>query len=467
MQPNGGCVKKLIEVKRKDCIWMLMVGIQMLGYATAWAQAVPTWLNMASNKTRAVAAGATPEAAVSAAAEKLLESNGFQPVEAGSLYMALTTFDSVTVDLKSAPVEALAQNSKLKVSKRYDDGLNSWAYCELTAKDYKAVIDSLHQAVFEVANQYLTEGRRLEMLGDFYGAAMAYANGLNRVTPVMGQRFLAEDGSDIAITLYKKYTTVFNGISITLNRSRLPMVPGEDIPVDIQLQVTKDNLPVCNFPISVNFDREGKQKARFDRMTSLQGSSTIHISVAPQADSATVFCQIDNQALAGIPETMASEKLDVAMKMLAMPHPVRLVAFDPTASVYCSYAPEDSAVYADDFAQLVTDAGYKVASDSASADLVLSAGMDGEFSSPMIYGDYRLVNFTAQMTVQLRVRETGAVLAENTVSDFQVTQPAMKEEARIRAFAAKTILKRQLTEFTPKVKKAPYNKRSVVYSKVK
>jgi hypothetical protein len=43
----------------------------------------------------------------------------------------------------------------------------------------------------------------------------------------------------------------------------------------------------------------------------------------------------------------------------------------------------------------------------------------------------------------------------------------MKEEARIRAFAAKTILKRQLTEFTPKVKKAPYNKRSVVYSKVK
>lgn len=434
---------------------------------STYAQTIPTWLNMPSNKTRAIAVGATPEAAVNAAAEKLLESNNFQTVEVGSLYMALTTFDSVSVDLKTVPIEALSHSSKFKVSKQYDDGLNRWVYCEIAAKDYKAVLDSLHQSVYEVANQYLLEGRRLEMLGDFYGAAIAYANGLNRVTGVMGHRFLAEDGTDIAITLYKKYTTVFDGINITLNRSRLPMVPGEDIPVDLQLQVTKDNLPVCNFPISVNFDREGKQKARCDRMTSLQGISTIHISVAPQADSATIFCQIDNQALAGIPKTVASDKLDLAMKMLAMPHPVRLVAFDPTALVYCSYAPQDSAIYADDFTQLVTNAGYKVTADSASADLVLSADVDGEFSSPTSYGDYRLVKFTAQMTMQLRVRETGTLLAENTVSDFQVTQPASKEENRIRAFATKTILKRQLMELTPKVKKTPYNKRSVVYSKVK
>jgi hypothetical protein len=421
---------------------------------------------MASNKTRAIAAGPTRDVALATAAERLLDCNGYQPVEAGSLFMALTTFDSVSVDLKSAPIEAMLQNSKFKVSKEYDDGLNSWVYCEVAPKDFKAVLDSLHQVVLEAANQYLMEGRRLEMLGDFYGAAIAYANGLNRVTPVMGQRFLAEDGTDIAISLYKKYTTVFNGISITLNRSRLPMVPGEDIPVDIQLQVTKDNLPVCNFPIAVIFDREGKQKARFDRMTSLQGTSTIHISVAPQADSATVFCMIDNQALAGIPETMASEKLDVALKMLAMPHSVRLVAFDPTATVYCSYAAEDSTVYADDFAEMVTDAGYKLTADSASADLVLSAVMDGDYSSPKIYGEYRLVTYTARMTVRLAVRETGVTLAENEVPDFQVTQPAMKEESRIRAFTAKAIMKRQQTELSPKIKKTPYNKRSVVYSRV-
>jgi hypothetical protein len=446
---------------------ILMVGMSACCGGSVWAQAVPTWLNMTSTKTRAIASGATPEAAVTAAAEQLLSNNAYQPVEVGSLYMALTTLDSLGVDLKKTPAEALAHSSKLKVSKRYDDGTNTWVYCEITSKDYKAALDSLHQAVWTSANQCLTEGKRQELIGDFYGAAISYANGLNCVTGVMGQRFLSEDGSDVAIALYKAYTTVFNDIQITLNRSRLPMVPGEEIPVDIQMQVTKDNLPVCNFPISVNFDREGTQKARFDRMTSLQGTSTIHISAAPQADSATVFCQIDNQALAGIPTTIASEKLDVALKMLAMPHPVRLVAFDPTPLVYCSYAPTDSAAYADDFAQIVTDAGYKVTADSASADLVLSAVLTGTSSEPKNYGDYSLVNYTAAMTVQLCVRETGGVVAENEVKDFQLTQPATKEEARIRAFAAKTILKRQLTELTPKIKKTPYNKRSAVYSKLK
>jgi len=430
---------------------------------------MPSWTSTAPSKTRAVGQGTTLYEARIAAADTILKQLDFSP-EAGSLYAALLASDTVLVDTRRLMATAAAGSSFLSNKKEFQNDSAVWVYCEMTNSKLKAWTDSVQASILERGGSALEEGRKKKAAGDLYGAAIAWAEGLNVVTPMMDKQLILPDGVELACTLYKEYASVFNGVKVAINPAsgRYPMVKGEEIPADFQLKISSATLPVSRFPVKVLFDRTDTDGiVKYDKRTGATGEITVHVTKAPMADSATLFLVIDEKSFSDIPQTFASGKITSALKMIAEPQEIWLIAFDPTPLVFFDLPQEDSVFYAETFRQLIDSCGFQETTDTLRADIIMTASEKGELSAPYSAGDFQLVSYVSELSVKLLVKETREVLASHRVPAFKVVQPAAKDLKRIRAFTISAMLKKLSLEMLPQMPDVSYDKRSVVYGRSK
>lgn len=445
---------------------MLLSGSIMI-FAQELKTDIPSWVSTAPSKNRSVGQGSTMEEARTMAASMMFEQLDFSP-ENGSLYAALLASDTVLVDTRKLIASAAAASSFLTNKKEFQNDSAVWVYCEMPNSRLKAFADSMQTAILEEGESALEEGRKQKAAGNLYGAAIAWAEGLNAITPLMYKQLMLPDGMELACTLYKEYVSVFNGVSVTVNPAtgRSPMVKGEEIPNDFQLRISSATLPVSNFPVKVWFDRvDSDGLVRYDKKTGKAGESVIHVTKAPMADSATLFVVIDEKAFSELPQTFASGKIVSALKMIAEPQEIRLVAFDPTPLVYFDVPQEDSIFYIETFRQLIDSCKFRQTPDLSQADIIMTAVAKGEPSAPYSAGDYQLVSYASELLVKLYVKESKEEIAAHEVSDFKVTQPAGKDLKRIRAFAITAMMRKLALEMSPKMPAVSYDKRAVVYGR--
>ncbi len=430
---------------------------------------VPSWVSTSASKNRSVGQGMTKDEARTAAAATILGQMDFSP-EAGSLYEALLASDTVPMDNRRLLAVAAAGSSFLVDKKEFQNDSAVWVLCEMPNAKLKAFMDSVQTSVVEEGTYALEEGRKQKAAGNLYSAAISWAEGLNAVTPLMYRQLSLPDGTELACALYQEYSSVFNGVKVGINPAsgRFPMVKGEEIPTGFQMKVSAEGLPVGNFPVKVCFDRTDSDGfVRYDRKTNAAGEAAVYVSKAPAADSATLFLFIDTTAFADIPQTFASGNISSALKAIADPQKIQLVAFDPTPLVYFDVPQEDSVFYCETFRQLIDSCAFRETADMSQADIFMTAAEKGSLSAPYSAGDYQLVSYTSELCVKMYVKETKQEIATHSVSDFKVTQPAAKELKRIRNFAITAMMKRLSLEMLPKMPAVSYDKRSVVYGRSK
>lgn len=426
---------------------------------------LPEWVNTPPSMGRAVGRGESLSAARVDALRTIMKKVSFT-VEAGSLYSRLPDEVKGNADLVDGFITAAEGSSFLATKKDFVTDTATFVYCEMTGATLKALGDSLYQEALGDVADALERGHRMELSGDLCKAVKIWGEGLEAVASVIYKKLPMEDGSDGACSLYEKYVTAFDSLHIEVTApAHIPMVKGEAVPMTATLKVTAGGFPVSNFPIVARFE-SGDGELKYSHKTNDDGVATLTVSRTPMLDTARIVFPIIEKLQASLSPTFASAVIKDSLSRLPQPAALTLVAFDPTPTVWFSIAPTDTAIYEETFHQWIDSCGFRMAADSASADLVLTATDTGETTTAVATDEYQIVNYNATLVVRLFVRGTGEELIRHAVENFQIKQPKAKAHEKMRAFAISKMLLRQSEELAPQLKSTLYDKRGVVFSQM-
>lgn len=444
----------------------IFLGIALLmGLQTLSAQnALPKWLSATMSNGEAIGNGTDRESALRDAIGQLYDRFTLT-VDSTSLLAALRLTDStLVVDHRSAWVESAMGNEAFVLKDTLSQDSLYWAHIQVTAENLQKFVEQQRMTKLMQGSEYLIRAHICREQGNVLGAAHEYARGLNVIVPCMHKALNSDllEGKDLGVTLLEEYLTVFDGIALHTLFDSLPVVAGEEIPVDLIFSLTVQNKPLVGFPVE-GWIEEGSMTA--DELSDAQGRVKLHIKKAPTKQGLSAGIIVNRGLLNMLDDTYAKplllQHLDKGFPMAQ----TRLSLFDP-APTFCVELDSLDRAHTDSLAVVLTRQGMKQVGDPSQADLICNLTYQGTLGEASKKGNYMLASTICSLTITVKVRETGEVLGTYNIPSFTLAHPAMKSEESVRVRAVELMMRRASDEMPERLGKITYDKRKVVYGKV-
>ncbi len=437
----------------------------MLGMQTSEAQnALPKWLNASLKEGESIGTGVDRQSALEDAIGQLYD-RFTMSIDSTSLLATLMQRDStISVDQRTAWVESAMGNEAFEVKDTLEQDSSYWAHVVVTAENLQSFVERQRMMNLMKGSEFLIRAHICREQGNLIGAAQEYAKGLTAIRPCLHKALNSDllEGKDLGVILYDEYLTVFDGIELHPLYDSIPVVAGEEIPVDLKFALTAHGKPLSGFPVE-GWIEEGRMTS--DDLSDAQGLVKLHIKQAPSRNGMKAGVIVNRGLLSTLDESFAKPML---LERLSAGFPMaqtQLLLFDPTPTFFIELDSIDRD-HRDSLAIVLTRHGMKQVEEKAEADLICAMNFQMVRGDGVKRGNYMLASSECSMTIKISVQETGEVLGEYNIESFKLTHPSAKSDEDIHVRAVQLMMRRASDEMPAKFSNVAYDKRKVVYGKV-
>lgn len=423
------------------------------------------WLSDTQEPGAAVGQGADMQSARLDAVSRLYDHMTFDVDSASLLVRQLSALDmELVIDQKTPWVEAAVKSPFFTVVDTLVQDSLCWMRVKVTPEDLSRFHEQLKMVKMMQGSEYLIRAHFYREQGNLFGAAQEYSKGLRAITPCIHQSLVSDilEGEDLAFKLLFEYVSVFDSIQIASIYEHVPVVCGEEMPIDLKFKVTQHGKPVLNMPIQGWID-EGRMTA--SATTDAQGIASVHINKAPEKPDTYAGLIIHSDLAAMLEENFARPILARNLGEMSPSAKTLLVPFNPVPTYSIQLDSADIAHY-DSLSVMLTRAGMIEADSLEEADLVCTLDYKSESGAPEKHGDYMLSTTHCSAQFSIKERATGKELANYAIPHFYFTHPSQKRAKDLRSRTMELMMRQVVVEMPAAIKDLSYDKRKVVYGKV-
>jgi len=436
-----------------------------LGLQTTEAQnTLPKWLSSTCKEGESIGSGTDRTSALTDAIGQLYDRFTLT-VDSTSLMAMLTQLDStLVVDHRSAWVASAMDNEAFEVKDTLMQDSAYWVHLQVRAENLQKFVEQQRMTNLMKGSEFLIRAHICREQGNLIAASQEYVKGLDIIRPCMHKALNSDllEGKDLGVQLFNEYLTVFDGIDLRPLRDSLPVVAGEDIPVDLQFALTVNGKPLAGFPVE-GWIEEGRISA--DEKSDAQGLVRLHIRQAPVKSGMKAGIIVNRNLLTTLDDNYAKplllQHLDKGFPMAE----TRLENFDPTPTFYVELDSLDRE-HRDSLAVVLTRRGMKQVEDKAQADILCTLSFQAVRGDGVKRGNYVLASSDCSMKVRVFVQNTGEELGLYEVPSLVLTHSNYKPEDEVHQRAVQLMMRRASDEMPERFSQVAYDKRKVVYDKV-
>ncbi len=411
--------------------------------------------------TRAVASGSTLEEARHNAVNILVSQKTSGRSEEGSYQYSLIEKGQAPVEQHSSLVKIAENSAFFKSVKTHVTDDQSYIYCEISEHDYRLFCDSVYSAIVVLVDSMATRAEELKRTGELFNAAEVYCHALQNLVPILHKQIVYHD-FDLVEVLHQGYLHSMDSIYWTFEKKSCPMVPGEDVPVEIFAKATYNGQPVQGLPVSFTVSDGGK--VNHVKMTNAEGIAKLHVTEAPKTDKAIVTVSLNKQSLLDLPKHIFSGELPLRLMEQLHTAQMSLFSFDPTPFYYLNLSDDDFKFIGDTLSSIMDANGYKRVTDKKNSDIEIDVSCDILADGTPTQGKYPMQYYSSSMVVTVKDHRSLALLEKDEKKDMRLFVPDNVDSALLRKNAMLLNLRRMKTGLNNKVSKMNYDKRKVIYS---
>ena len=411
--------------------------------------------------TRAVASGSTLKEARHNAVNILVSQKSTSRSEEGSYQYSLIEKGQTPVEQHTSLVKIAENSAFFKTVKTHETDDLSYIYCEISDHDYKVFCDSLYSAIVVRVDSMATHADELKQAGELFSAAEIYCNALRELVPILHKQIIYHD-FDLVEVLHQGYLHSMDSIYWSFDRRSCPMVPGEDIPIEIFAKATYNGNPVQGLPVSFSVSDGGK--VNHTKMTDGSGRAKLHITEAPKTDKAVVTVSMNKQSLLDLPKHIFSGELPLRLIEQIHSAQMSLFSFDPTPFYYLDLSEDDLKTIGDTLCNIMERNGYRKVMDNKKSDIEISVNCNLTADGIPTQGKYQMQYHMCDMKVSIIDHRSGKLLTSDEKTGLKMFVPANIDQVLLRKNALSEVLRRLKTSLNDKVKGMQYDKRKVIFS---
>ena len=399
-------------------------------------------------------------------AEKKILASLHLAVDANSLLGNLILKGAYNVSFDDVFIESVFNTPLLKFQGEWEDDEEYWCYYSITESDYKARIEFLEDSICGQAETLWKLGMSYQQDGLLFTAAKTFSEALDLIHPLIYTQHQIKydyETVDLFTSIYNSYIHVYDNINLTCSISEIPAVAGESVPATFKVSVDQNGTPVKKIGIIIDYD--GTVDGAY--MTDDNGTASFSIVKATDEPEQTISFSIDKDGIYGLPETYVFKQLTAgADKLGTTQTTVRL--FDPTNYICYSVNPSDSATEKAVGDLLAARKDLVVVDDISKADLILEAKPAIILDQPADpKAKWPIDKYIAALSVTIKEASSGKELLQYVIDNFQYLAPSGRTKEQVLHSAAKEMTRQLLREFPDKSASFSYDKRSIVWSKIK
>ena len=369
------------------------------------------------------------------------------------------SFDDVFID-------RVFNTPLLKKQGEWEDEDEYWCYYSITEKDCQTRLKSLEDSICNQAETMWKLGMSYQKDGMLFNAAKTFSEALNLIHPLIYTQHKVKydyENVDLFSSIYKSYVSVYDDITLTCSVSEIPAVAGEAVPATFKVKMEQKGTPVRKLGIVIDYP--GTTDGAF--MTDDNGEAEFTIVKAADEAEQTITISLDKDGIYGLPETYVFKQLTArADKLGTAKAGVKL--FDPNNYIYLSVNPADSATQKAVTELIGARKDLIIVDDKSKADLILEAkpaiileaGADPKAKWP-------IDRYSSALNVTVREQASGKELFQYNIDNFSYLSPAGRDKNVVLHSAAKEMSRQMTREFPEQFKSFSYDKRSLVWSKLK
>lgn len=435
-----------------------------MGVAQAQEES-PKWLTADMTGGEAIGRGVDAQAAQMDAIGQLFERFTLQ-VDSTSLLARLQQEDSTFVlDQRKEWVRAAVGHASFVTLDTLQTDSLYWVHMQVTPEGLSQYTNQLQQSRMMRASECLIHAHFNREQGNLFGAAQDYARGLSAIVPCMHHSLTSDilEGKDLGQMLLEEYLQVFEGVQVEALRDSLPVVAGEDIPVNLQFRITANGKPLSNMPVQ-GWIEEGRMNA--DATTNEKGIVSLHVAQAPHKKGTYAGIIVHANLIEMLEDNFARPKLAAKLDGGFQTARTCLVPFDPTPRFFVQIDSLDIAHH-DSLSVAMSRRGLVETDQLYEADMVCSLEYSGERGAGEKHGDYMLASTQCNLRVAVRNCHDGAEVASFVIPQFKLMHPAAKSEDDVRTRAVTLMMRQVCVELGKVFQPVSFDKRAYVYSQVK
>lgn len=444
-----------------------VLGLLMLASMPIIAQNktnLPKWVSTPPHSTptsqKIVSTGSTISEARHNAVNQLIGLTNL-PKEDNSYQKRLLDEGREPISQHQALVTAAENSSFFKTIETYSQDNECYVLCEMETSNLKAFSDSLYNAITNNTFESIKKARSLRQSGDLYGAATEYSTALRGIIPMIHKQLSCDEG-DLVDILHNEFVHSFDDIVLKLDRDNCPMVKGEEVPLDIMVTATYNNLPVSALPLTFKISDDGKvsEKGKTDG----KGRAKTRISAAPNKDKAKLTVYTDLQSLSStLPSNIFTMEMTQHLALEPKQANMILTAFDPTPTYYAEMDMELYPLMNDSINALMKRAGNKPSPNAETADLLIKVEYKHETEGNTTTGKYPMQYYLCDMAITLTERNSKTELAKAEKSGLRLFLRTNVTEDQVRELGITELYKRMRAALK-NIQSAKFDKRKFMYS---
>lgn len=431
--------------------------------------AIPRWVTAQPKAGEVVAAGTSIESAKLVGVSALIKQFSQIDADVPCFYNKLTNEHHLFFDPQPSLSRAAANSSFFKVTNKFQPANNDsvWVLVKVLPKDLTAFNDSLHAISLASGADHLIKARELRAEGRIVDAANEYGKAMDIITACLYFPLDTDEG-DLAEVIFNEYPTLFDGISFKFDRQSCPMIPGEEIPLDIHLTAYQNGKPLPKFPVKI-WMRQNDAKVFADKATDKNGKAKVHIDQAPKNAKTNLLAAVDMDELLQLPENYATPMLKLHLKDSLRQYSMPFVAMDPTPCYYIDVDSIDSVQVCPSLQNLMgaNGIGYKEVATAKEADVIISVLYNSEQGVPVKAGNFKIREDKCSVKLTIANADTNSPLLEHSINDFAMSVPETRSAEKVRIRAMSEMIRLLTAEIKPEMSNVQYDKRKKIFNQAK
>ena len=399
-------------------------------------------------------------------AEKKILASLHLAVDANSLLGNLILKGAYSASFDDVFIEKVFDTPLLKFQGDWEDDEEYWCYYSISEADYKTRITKLEDSICTLAETMWKLGMSYQQDGMLFTAAKTYSEALNLVHPLIYYQYNIKydfENVDLFTSIYNSYVHVYDDINLSCSVSEIPAVAGESVPATFRIKVDQKGNPVKKMGVVIDY--EGTTDGSL--ITDDNGEATFSIVKASNEPVQTITFSLDKDGMYELPETYAFKQLSSGADNLGTAQ-TSVKLFDPTNYIYLNVNPADSATDKAVNELIAARKDLVIVADRSKADLILEA-------SPAIKleqeadpkAKWPINTYFGTLNVSVKESASDNELFTYGIDKFQYLAPTNRTKEQVLHSSAKEMSRQLIREFPEKFSSFKYDKRAIVWSKLK
>lgn len=356
---------------------------------------------------------------------------------------------------ESIRTKATAEIERFRLVDTWQDETEYWVYYELNRFDYEEYMEARRQKAIQQGFDFWYKGKAALQQGELMSAVELFSKGLESIEPALNQDLTCSyEGTTINLgtEIYAALTSVFDGITITVNPVAVNGTPFQGIAIPVTVTIDRNGTPLRNILLEARFvsgsgdlstlaptNEKGETALSIRNITSKQVQQEIKITIADQAlkglrmgAQAALF----KKMLATLPGTNLTVNLE-----------------QKQISAYIKVMQADIESLERDVKSILTNNFFNVVATPSQADVIVN--LDNKFKTGReIPGEqYNFVECFSTLGIKVVNNRSSAVLMNYSLNDIRTLVPANKSVAQGKVMAARELMKRMQRDLGKELKK--------------